>query len=766
VGHDAKLSDRVAQVAVAGAGLLLAVFFVFYLSGDGTDEVRRFVTDLVHVPISLLFTLLGLRVVVRGDRGPRARRAWTIITAAFACRLLAQTTWFIEDSVLGRPAYPAVADYWFIAFVPVMFVGLLSLPDGRRARGERIKLVLDAFIVVVGTFIVLWYLLLGRLFVHHGVPLHQVVFSAALPVGDLLLVLALAMLLLHRSTAGDPAVRLLTAAVAMFVVADVAYGYLQLHVGFGGGMWPDLFWFSGDYLMALAAHRTYRQKHAAPTPAGRFGGINWLPYGAIALAYAVLGYLAREQGMYPLGGMIIGAIVLTALVVARQMYVLHENRTMAVTDPLTGLANRTLINSRIAGLETPRGSRCSAVMVIDLDKFKPINDTYGHEAGDAVLQAVAGTLRSVIRAGDTAGRLGGDEFAVILRDLPDRAAADRIGQRLVDVLSTPVVFGEVILAVEASVGVAVLDADNPARGDQLLHQADLAMYTAKRSGRSRHRVYSPELDTDTRDAELRHAIATDQLVLHYQPAVSLDGTGAVPADIVGVEALVRWNHPERGLLMPAAFLGLAEETGAIVAMGQWVLREACRQGARWRATIPGAERLRLSVNLSPQQARQADLVAAVTGVLDETGFPADRLVLEITEGVVLEPDEATIARLATLCRHGVALAVDDFGTGHAALSCLRELPVGILKIDPSFVAGIADDPRARRIAEALVQLGQAYELRVVAEGVETAEQARLLARMGCGYGQGHHFHRPLTADAATDVLRRAPAVLRHGSEAR
>jgi diguanylate cyclase len=746
------VGDRAADAVVAGVGLLLAGFLVFFLGAWGDGPTRRFVTDLVHVPIALAYTLLGLRVVTCAGRTPRARRAWLIITVAFAVRLIALTSWFVEDAVIGSPRYPAFADYCFISFVPVMFAGLMLLPAGSRSRADRIKLALDALIVSAAAFMVLWYLLLGPIVVTRGVPAEQIAFTAALPVGDLLLVLALAVMLLRRSTAADPAVRLLAGATALFVIGDVAYGYQSLHAAFDAGTWIDLCWLGGDFLMMLAAHRSFRGSASPSTEAGRRGGINWLPYTAIALAYGLLGYLAREQGMYPLGGMILGAIALTALVVVRQTFVLRENVDLAVTDPLTGLANRTLITDRLAGIVAtpPRAGRCAAIMVVDLDHFKPINDAYGHEAGDAVLEAVAVALRSVVRAGDTAGRLGGDEFAVLLRDLPDRHAVERIAHRLVDALRTPVVLGDIVLAVEASIGVAVRDPDNDADGPALMHQADVAMYAAKRAGRGRYQLYTPQLDTGARDAELRAAIDNGELVLHYQPAVSLD-TGR----IVAVEALVRWNHPRRGLLMPGAFVDLAEETGAIVPMGEWVLREACRQAAEWRAGIPGADRLLISVNLSPQQVKQPGLTDAVAAILAETGFPADHLILEITEGVVLEPDARTVAQLEALRDSGVTMAVDDFGTGYSALSYLRLLPVSILKIDRSFITDIAYDPQARQVAEAVVRLGAAFHMQVVAEGIETAEQARILADMACGFGQGYHFHRPLAPSALAEVLRSA-----------
>jgi diguanylate cyclase (GGDEF)-like protein len=433
------------------------------------------------------------------------------------------------------------------------------------------------------------------------------------------------------------------------------------------------------------------------------------------------------------------------------MYALRENRLLAVVDTLTGLANRGLVGERLTRMTTrpARAGRHGAVMLIDLDRFKPINDLYGHEAGDAVLRAVAAALRSVVRAGDTAGRLGGDEFAVILPNLPSRETAEEVAQLLVEALRTPVIFGEHLLSVEASVGVAIRD-DDTTDAEKLLQHADTAMYAAKRAGRGRYQIYTPELDLRARDAELRHAVDDGQLVVHYQPAVDL-----ATENIVAVEALVRWRHPTRGLLPPGAFIEAAEETGAVVPIGAWVLREACRQVASWRQDIPGSEDLRLSVNLSPNQVMQADLVDVLRNILTETGFPARRLVLELTEGVILQPEPQVVHRLEQIRGLGVRIAVDDFGTGYSALSYLRLLPVDILKIDRSFVTGIADDPDACTVAEAIIRLGMAFRMQVVAEGIETAEQAHVLLDLGCDFGQGYHFHRPLEAAGAEAALRTA-----------
>jgi diguanylate cyclase (GGDEF)-like protein len=744
-------ASRLLTASVWGSGALLGVVLVQIATGWGGDFRAQTINDLAYVPITVLTAVLGLRVVLKGGLDPRERRAWILLEVAFVVQGVARVASLVQDYRPGLPTYPAISDYLYLVAIPFVVAGLLLLPVARRSRAERLKLVIDSSIVVAGACMALWYLEIGPIVQMPGADPVVIVFSTAVPVLDLLLVFALIVLLPRRPQAGA-AVGLLSASMAIKVVADSTYtiAYVQFGVAFRPGSWPFGLWAAGSLLTLLAVHRRLRQDGSAPGEAehhGR-GRLSWLPYGAVVLAYGLLAFVGREQPVYPLGGMIFGAIVLTALVIARQMFAQRENRRLAVTDPLTGLSNRALIAERLAEMtrQPLREDRHSAVLLIDLDRFKPINDAYGHEAGDAVLKAVATALRAVIRSGDTAGRLGGDEFAVVLPGLPSRAAAEGIAQRLVDALRTPVIFGDLVLGIEASIGVAFRD-ETTADADQLVAHADVAMYAVKRSGRGRYRVYTPDLDTRARDAELRRAVQNDELVVHFQPVVELTGGGHS-----AVEALVRWNHPTRGLLMPGDFIELAEETGAVIPIGEWVLREACRQAAGWRADNPDAEAVRLSVNFSARQVMQPGLVDTIRGILQETGFPAGRLVMELTESVVLQPDEQTVARLNALREMGIGLSVDDFGTGYAALSYLRALPVSVLKIDRSFIAGIATDPEAYAVAEAVVRLAQAYRLHVVAEGIETAEQARCLVEMGCGYGQGYYFARPMPGSALADLL--------------
>ncbi|MCO8274078.1 EAL domain-containing protein [Actinoplanes sp. TRM 88003] len=737
-------SSRLLTAAVWGSGALLGVLLLVQCFSEWSGDVQeRMSNDLAYLPVTVLSAVLAGRVVRKPGLERRERRAWTLLMVSFLFQVVAHCVSMAQNFVPGLPTYPSLADYLYAVGLSFVVAGVLMLPVGRRTGAERVKLLIDSLIVVAGACMALWYLEIGPIVHMGGADPVVLVFSTAVPVLDLLLVFALITVLLRRAQAGA-VVGLLAGSMAVKVVADSAFtiAYVQFGVFFKPGSWPYALWATAAFLALLATRRRLLQDQLTEVERPGRGRLGWLPYVAVVLAYGLLAFVAREQSLYPLGGMIFGAIALTALVIVRQMFAQQENRRLAVTDPLTGLSNRALITERLTEVtrQPVREGRHSAVLLIDLDHFKPINDAHGHEAGDAVLKAVATALRAVIRSGDTAGRLGGDEFAVVLPALPNRQVAESIAQRLVDALRTPVIFGDVLLNVEASIGVAFRD-ETTTDGARLLAHADTAMYAAKRSGRGQYRVYSPELDTQARDAELRAAVANNELVVHFQPVVDLSGGGNM-----AVEALVRWNHPTRGLLMPGAFIELAEETGAVIPMGEWVLREACRQAADW------PEPVWLSVNLSARQVMQAGLVDTIRGILDETGFRADRLSLELTESVVLQPDEHTVARLSELRAMGIGLSVDDFGTGYAALSYLRALPVSVLKIDRSFVTGIDTDPEAYAVAEAVVRLAQAYKLHVVAEGIETAEQAACLVEMGCTYGQGYHFARPMPGDALTDWL--------------
>ena len=408
----------------------------------------------------------------------------------------------------------------------------------------------------------------------------------------------------------------------------------------------------------------------------------------------------------------------------------------AAHDNLTGLGNRAALTSRL--LADTRESRPTAVLFIDLDRFKIVNNSLGHAVGDLLLVAVAERIRSCLRDGDLACRLGGDEFLVVADGVGSVEVAEHLAARILTAIELPFdVSGETV-RVTASVGVAVGDMPS-AEPDSLLREADLAMYAAKAGGRARHRVFERSLASAAGlrydiDSGLRRALERDEFCLVYQPIVEI-----ASGRPVGVEALIRWDHPQRGTVAPLDFIPMAEENGLIVPIGAWVLREACRGVLE---LDPDPEGLRLSVNVAARQLAEPDFVATVEAILIETGFPCARLTLELTESGASQNVDGLVGALEHLTGLGIALALDDFGTGYSSLSLLRQLPLSILKIDRSFVSRMDSSAKEAALVRSTIELAHALDLVVTAEGVEERSQADALRRMGCERAQGYLFARP------------------------
>ncbi|WP_156380696.1 EAL domain-containing protein [Pseudolabrys sp. Root1462] len=424
----------------------------------------------------------------------------------------------------------------------------------------------------------------------------------------------------------------------------------------------------------------------------------------------------------------------------------------ALYDSLTLLPNRVLLRDRIEQTLS-RASRLKTkigVLFLDLDNFKAINDSLGHRVGDELLTQAATRLRSCVREESTVARLGGDEFVILLEHVSSEVDAVLVAERVEKQFSKPFKLAGREFVVTTSIGIALSDAGHDA--EKIMRDADIAMYSAKGRGKAQHIVFNASMQTDTLarlvlENDLRHAIERHELRLHYQPIVRLD-TG----EVTEVEALLRWEHPTRGLLAPMVFIPLAEETGLIVTIGGWVLNEACRQVAAWQADFPRDPPLTVSVNLSPRQFQQPNLVQQVGQTLRETGLDARSLKLEITEGTIMRDVETTAAALSGLKALGVQLAVDDFGTGYSSLSYLSRLPLDILKIDRSFVKGIDRGGEDTAIVRAIISMAKSLHLSVTGEGIETAEQAALLRKWACDLGQGFYYSRPLEAASLEALL--------------
>jgi len=429
-----------------------------------------------------------------------------------------------------------------------------------------------------------------------------------------------------------------------------------------------------------------------------------------------------------------------------------ELEHQAFHDSLTNLANRALFSDRVqhALQRLARESSSVAVLLLDLDAFKTVNDSVGHTAGDELLITVSQRLRDVLRPSDTAARLGGDEFAILLEGLAGVDEAREITQRVMDTFETPFYIGGTEAAVRASIGVAVVS-ESRIDADALLRNADAAMYRAKSHGKGCYRVFEPSMHSEAvarleLEADLRHSIVDGEFILHYQPVVSLSA-----GQVVALEALVRWQHPRRGLLMPMEFIPLAEDNGLIVDLGHWVLTEACRQARTWQLAHPDLN-LTIAVNVSPRQLAEPGLVDDVCQILTETGLSPHSLTLEITESILIADPEAAIARLTQLKNTGVRLAIDDFGIGYSSLGALKNLPVDELKIDKAFIDGVTTGTEADALVQAILRLAHTFNLLTVAEGVEHTYQLERLEELGCDQIQGFCFSHPIPAPAIDHLL--------------
>ncbi len=417
----------------------------------------------------------------------------------------------------------------------------------------------------------------------------------------------------------------------------------------------------------------------------------------------------------------------------------------AFHDTLTGLPNRALFNDRVQHAQERRWQPGSGIAVcfIDLDNFKMVNDSHGHSVGDALLQAVATRLRQNLRQNDTAARLGGDEFALLIEDVSSISGASRLISRVMNTFDQPFSIGRHELYVTPSIGITIANSKEIKDRD-LLREADFAMYEAKRSGgTARFEIFNPALMAEAvsrleLENDLRKTLQGEQMQIYYQPVINMDVNA-----IVGVEALVRWNHPVHGLIMPDRFIPVSEETGMIVELGRWILEEACGQLQEWNVQRDSDSPLSLAVNLSARQFGHSSLVEDVRAILTKTGLKPELLCLEITETVMASDENAAAAMLGRLKELGILIAIDDFGVGYSSLTSLRRFPVDILKIDRSFVNGLVDDPNDAVIVSGVIGLAHALGLDVIAEGVETHAQLAQLAELQCDLAQGYYFARPM-----------------------
>ncbi|MFW3170851.1 putative bifunctional diguanylate cyclase/phosphodiesterase [Geodermatophilus sp. CPCC 206100] len=687
--------------------------------------------------------LLASRAVVpTADRG-----AWL----CFAGAVLSYLAGAVAHEALagGHPDVPrpSWADLGWMGFYPLAYGGLFLLLRGRIRRLTS-SMWLDGVVSGLTAAALGSALALGALLRAADGPAATVVTAAAYPVADLLLLVLIAGALTVIGRGAGGVWWWLTGGMALFVVTDTVYAAQVVHGTFAPGGALDLGWGLAFTCFGLAACQRPRSGGTS-----RLEGLGALVVPVVCALSALLllfaGYMDDDDD--PLAGVLALLAVLAALartaLTFRDARALADSRRQARTDDLTGLPNRRHVFEALAAADTrlARGA-ATALLVIDLDRFKEINDSLGHDVGDALLRQVGPRLAAQLRGGDLLARLGGDEFVVLAADL-DEAGALALADRLCGALQRPFPLSGMSLSMDASIGIA-LGPEHSRVAEELLQMADLAMYSAKagrhgaavydeaRDGSGRHRIEAVE--------QLRQAIGRGELVLHYQPKLTL-ATGRVE----GVEALVRWRHPTDGLVYPDAFIDLAESAGL---MGDLTTAVLDRALAQCRAWADDGRELSVAVNVSPSNLVDEDFPDEVAELLERHGVPAETLTLEVTESLLMADRERAARVLARLRAGGVGVAIDDYGTGYSSLAYLAALPVTELKLDRAFVGPMTSSPRSAAIVTSTLQLAHALGLTLVAEGAEDRATVDALARLGCDVVQGHHLSRPLPPGLLTEWL--------------
>ena len=722
-----------------------------YVLLTAAAAVAYFILPTTTLSKLLLYNGIGLSAVIatfigiRNKRGQN-RKAWMLIVFGLISFLAGDLCYYILDALSDTAPFPSPADALYLGMYPLVICGLLLLIR-EISPGRDWPSLLDASIAAVGTFAVLGVLVIDTYVADGSMQLAGRIISVCYPVMDVALV-AVAVRLVGVVHLRRPAYALLAAGLCSLLVADTIYGVLNSAGTFQTGGFADLFWLGFYVLIGAAALQpaTDDSVQVLSHVSGQLSRSRLLMLCLMTLAVPTIDLVwggPADKTLTAVTSMVMFVLVLGRL--AGLMGVVLRSEQRARLDTLTGLANRLLFDEHVARSVERGGEGVISVLFVDLDDFKVVNDSIGHQAGDDLLIAVADRLRSCVRSEDLVARLSGDEFAVLLESAVDKAHAIAVVRRLQDQMRMPVVVGGREVLISASVGLVVEPRGSVVRPQALLQAADVAMYRAKSKGKGRfeifdHEMYKEQLEILDLKGDLAVALERGQFEVFYQPIVNMGDER-----IVSIESLIRWRHPTRGLITPDRFISLAEQTGLIVPIGRWVLREACQQLSRWQSQMPQTAPRTVSVNLSARQLHDPDLVKDVMAAIAESGLRPWQLTLELTESMMIDEFERASRILEQLRASHVQIAIDDFGTGFSSLSYLRRLPVDIIKIDRSFVAEMRNSSTAEALVRMVIDLAKVLDLRTVAEGIEDEAQAEQLSTLLCDEGQGYFFARPQPA---------------------
>ena len=785
---------------------LLTIFFV------PEGDLKIILSDILFILLNS-FSVLALFFAAFHTKkiSMKLSRAWFTIAMAQIAFVIGDIVWFVFEAIYQIEPFPSIADFFYLIYYPILLFGIFFFPREKTSRFDTTKKWLESLIVLLSAILFFWVFLIEPLTSDVQKESFLVQFlTLAYPVGDIVLFSAL-LILIYNYPKGktQAAIIFIIGSILIQIVTDIVFSYQSLTDSYiSAGGW-DCGWVFGYLLLGIAG--VVQTKADQVSRKNSLWGVFQefpiaqhiekisanLPYFFVFFSYTLLVFFITEKNPanYLFMILINGAIIF--LVLARQHIVIVENWKLnkelrsafdelknnslrlqqtnvelrheiverkrienqlafdALHDSLTQLPNRTLLLDRLNhALEISKRNRnCNfSVLFVDLDQFKNVNDTLGHNVGDELLINFSDRIGTCIRKSDTFARLGGDEFAILLENHLGHNQAVEIADRIQNALQDPYKMDGQNFFITASIGIVDDINDDYDSAEAILRDADIAMYRAKELGRARYEVFSTPLRAEMLsriklESQMRTALKNSEFILHYQPIYEL-----VHKRLIGFEALLRWNHPQLGLLMPADFLSIAENSGLIIDIGDWVLFEACRQMKEWRDRYPNFLDLSINVNLSGKQFMHHDLMDKIVHVLQETELPPKALHLEITETVMIENQDIAATLFNKLHKLGVELQIDDFGSGYSSIGYLQRFPVDTIKIDGSFIRELEKNYKGAQIVNTMVKMACDLGMDIIAEGIETHSQLDRLIDMACDYGQGFYLSYPLPVQKVEKML--------------
>ncbi len=802
------------RAALLCSAIVMGLLLAFRYIPDETQ--RLIFSDIAAPAVDLLALGFLVAAARRSfTRSRRLGLAWSAVAAAMFIYMLGDTSWGILEAGLGLAPFPSIADVFYLTYYIAFLIAIQLLVVRWQGPADFTKSSLELSIVLAAAILGFGNFLIGPIFQYYeGATDLELFILAAYPVGDLVLLAALLLILyndpnqpsaVHKTPIHDEPpqaampIFFLGLGLTVTIVSDTMYTYQTMIGTYASGGVLDVGWSVGNLLVGMAGVAQY----VALEPANLIGTYKpgagfwrrvqslktYLPYVWLVGSFGllVISGLAPLALSFPLNA--IGVGIILVLVVIRQIITMAENDSLSLRlnkqaerleianrdlnleiaerlrvqeklafdvlhDQMTGLANRRLFLDRL-GQAIKRVKRRTdisfGVLFLDLDQFKVVNDSLGHAFGDQLLIAVGRRLEDTVRSADTVARFGGDEFAILLDDLEDPASALKIAEKVREAIAEPFRLQNRDVHTTASIGVAT-SVNRYEYPDDLLRDVDVAMYQAKALGKARCVMFGEEMRDQafTRlalEEGLRNALRNNEFELYYQPITSLESDR-----IAALEALLRWRHPTRGLLLPAQFLPVAEEADLILPIGEWVLNEACRQLKDWQAQYPRLADITVNINISNREFAHTDLAGKVDRALQATGLKGSSLRLEITERVLVENFLTANNVIHALNRMGVKVEIDDFGTGYSALAYLQQFPIDAIKIDKSFISDMRGNRKGLGLVRAIVSMARELGMETIAEGIETGEQLNELKGLLCGFGQGYLLSYPLEAAGAEALL--------------